>query len=557
MQCPNCETENRSGARFCAACGHPLMQAEPLEGQRPEPLAKLGTRLAEGATASTQDEKGASEEVATESVLGHAARRSRPDASAETGVDPQGDSAHAQAVGDRAVAAERSQAPAAEPGSDEDEIVVLASESTAAAPPAAGLAQPGTRSKPDTELADVAAREEQGDDARQQTARRSRPDPSTLEPLAVGELLLGRYEILELKASDNKDNVYVALDHGRCPVCRFDKNAPGDEYCAECGASLTEPPMCEIWEQPATVEVEPLARFDADGRRYIVVAVPPDDAQTQSDEISGARGRAPMSTTIDLRWAARTHPGQVRELNEDTVDVHVYSAEGVGSYPSTTLGLFIVADGVGGQAAGEVASRLATDTIWSSLRETIWLPELQGESVLPETIVARLEEAVHGANQVVYQQRTELGTDMGTTITLALVRGTTAVVANVGDSRTYRWNADGLQQLTQDHSLVQSLIDAGEVEPESVYSHPQRNVIYRSIGDRPRVEVDTAVYDVAPGDRLVLCSDGLWEMTRGEGIEETLLREPDPKAAADALVHLANVAGGTDNISAIVVEIAH
>jgi serine/threonine protein phosphatase PrpC len=472
-RCPNCGTENRAGARFCAACGCQLIEQQLLDSS----------------TLGLQDEP---------------------------------------AAPDRNEAGEPTTEPATAPG---DADVGLANAAAGADETDADgqFGPPGSG----TELTHETGH---GDDNREE---------STLEPLEIGAVLLDRYEIVELKTSDDQGNVYTALDRVRCSACGFADNAPDDEYCADCGASLTAPPVCEIWEQPATVEAEPLARFMLDGRRYVVVAATPDDAEATQD---GAEPRAMPAT--GLRWAARTDPGQVRELNEDTVDVHVYSAQG-----SATLGLFIVADGVGGQAAGEVASRLATDTAWASLRETIWLSELQGEPVLPETMVTRVEEAVQAANQAVYQRRREQGNDMGTTMTLALVHNTTAVLANVGDSRTYRWNAEGLQQLTQDHSLVQSLINAGGAEPADVYTHPQRNVIYRSIGDRPRIEVDTALHKLAPGDRLVLCSDGLWEMARDEGIEEVLLREPDPDAAAAALVRLANLAGGTDNIAAIVAEV--
>jgi len=363
-----------------------------------------------------------------------------------------------------------------------------------------------------------------------------------LTALPAGTLLADRYEIVGLVSSDEAGNLYTALDLARCTVCGFEENAPGDEYCAECGVALSAPPKCEIREQAEPAEPEAVARFSADGRTYIVLAQ--EEAAESSDEEPAPPPR------IGLRWGARTDTGLVREHNEDCVDVHVYAEQ-----DGPALGLFVVADGVGGQAAGEVASRLATQVIWDVIRETIWLPALEGEPGLPETMEVRVAQAVQSANQAVYRQRTEQGTDMGTTVTLALLRGPIAVIANVGDSRTYRWNAGGLQQLTVDHSLVQSLIEAGQLEPAEVYTHPHRNIIHRSIGDRPRVEIDTFVHELKPGDRLVLCSDGLWEMARDEGIEEILLLEPDPQTACDALVARANLAGGADNISVVIVEI--
>lgn len=361
-----------------------------------------------------------------------------------------------------------------------------------------------------------------------------------LTPLPAGTLLADRFEIVELVSSDETGNVYSALDLARCAACGFDGNAPGDEYCAECGAMLDAPPASQIREHLQTGEPDAVARFNADGRVYVVLAS--EGGQEPEEPAPPPR--------IRFRWGARTDTGLVREHNEDCLDVHVYAEQ-----DGPALGLFVVADGVGGQAAGEVASRLATQVIWDVIRETVWLPALEGEPVLPETMEVRIAQAVQSANQAVYRQRTEQGTDMGTTVTLALLRGPSAVIANVGDSRTYRWNAGGLQQLTVDHSLVQSLIEAGQLEPDEVYTHPHRNIIHRSIGDRPRAEIDTFVYELKPGDRLVLCSDGLWEMARDEGIEEFLLLEPDPQTACDALVDRANLAGGVDNISVIVVEI--
>jgi len=128
-------------------------------------------------------------------------------------------------------------------------------------------------------------------------------------------------------------------------------------------------------------------------------------------------------------------------------------------------------------------------------------------------------------------------------------------LAHVGDSRAYRWGQDGCQQLTVDHSVVASMVAAGTAKPEEIYTHPQRSVIYRCIGDRATVEVDVAALALSPGDRLVLCSDGLWEMIRDEGIEDVMLREADPQAACEILVEQANVAGGVDNISVIVVQL--
>jgi serine/threonine protein phosphatase PrpC len=144
---------------------------------------------------------------------------------------------------------------------------------------------------------------------------------------------------------------------------------------------------------------------------------------------------------------------------------------------------------------------------------------------------------------------------MGTTLSAAFIRDDRLFLAHVGDCRIYRWNADGLEQLTTDHSVVASMIAKGEAAPEEIYTHPHRSIVYRCVGDKPSVEVDTDVLPLAPGDRIVVCCDGLWEMIRSQGIEDVMLQESDPQVACDLLVKHANMAGGEDNISVIVVQV--
>jgi protein phosphatase len=214
-----------------------------------------------------------------------------------------------------------------------------------------------------------------------------------------------------------------------------------------------------------------------------------------------------------------------------------------------------VADGLGGQDSGEVASGMAIETVWEALRQGVWDRLLRGEALAADELEAQIVAAARGANGAVYQARTARGSEMSSTVTLALVVGAQAYVANVGDSRTYLWNAKGLRQVTRDHSLVQRLVEAGQLTAEEVYTHPQRNVIYQCIGDRPEVQVDAYRLTLQADDRLILCSDGLWEMVRTDGLEEVLLAEPDPQRAAERLVQNANLAGGEDNISVIIVQV--
>jgi len=175
--------------------------------------------------------------------------------------------------------------------------------------------------------------------------------------------------------------------------------------------------------------------------------------------------------------------------------------------------------------------------------------------VLEDEVLALLRQATIAANDAVYLARQKRESDMGTTLTTAYIRDNRLFVTHVGDCRAYRFNADGLEQLTTDHSVVANMIAEGQIEPEEIYTHPHRSIVTRCIGDKPVVEVDTNLLPLTPGDRLILCCDGLWEMVRTEGIEDVLMQEADSQTACDLLVQNANAAGGEDNISVIVVQV--
>lgn len=214
------------------------------------------------------------------------------------------------------------------------------------------------------------------------------------------------------------------------------------------------------------------------------------------------------------------------------------------------VSLYAVADGMGGHASGQIASHLATH----SLMQTV-LPAIQhGEDLTEDFLVETMVECAHQANQAVHQYHEKHGVDLGTTLTAALVIESTACIVNIGDSRTYLYHAgDGLRQVTRDHSLVARLVTAGMISPDEVYTHPDRNKVYRCLGEKADMQVDWFIEPVQPGDALLLCSDGVWELVRDHEIEKILRRcLPNAAEAADALVKAALHRGGNDNISAIV-----
>jgi serine/threonine protein phosphatase PrpC len=214
------------------------------------------------------------------------------------------------------------------------------------------------------------------------------------------------------------------------------------------------------------------------------------------------------------------------------------------------VGLFMVADGMGGHGNGREASQLAI----RAMRESVLMALRLGVKE-DETITELLVEGMQNANHRVYKRNQQQHADMGTTMTAALLWGTVVYVVNVGDSRTYMYRkSDGLCQVTQDHSIVARLVERGAITADEVYTHPKRNEIYRSLGNYPTVEVDSFSVPVRVGDVLLLCSDGLWEMVRDFEIKEIVrTRAPYSSHICAMLVQAALNRGGKDNISVIAV----
>jgi serine/threonine protein phosphatase PrpC len=254
----------------------------------------------------------------------------------------------------------------------------------------------------------------------------------------------------------------------------------------------------------------------------------------------------------------RTDKGRVRDHNEDYVSKYSIAMDQTAD--TLEVGLYLVADGMGGHQAGEEASKAVTEVVIQQVHEN--LNALQSGARINRATINLddlltppdiLSSAIQKGNEVLLNARKAVGGDRGTTITAALVIGSKAYIANVGDSRTYLLHQNVLIQQTRDHSLVDSLVRGGVIKPEEVRSHPQRNQIYRTMGDRPNVEVDIFTCNLQAGDRLLLCSDGLWEMVQDKEIERIILQSSNPQAACDYLISEANRNGGEDNISAIVV----
>jgi serine/threonine protein phosphatase PrpC len=242
--------------------------------------------------------------------------------------------------------------------------------------------------------------------------------------------------------------------------------------------------------------------------------------------------------------------GQKREMNEDS-----YLALELTQFSrllGRPVGLYLVADGLGGATSGEIASQLAVNV---TARELV---SAMGATPLSESVEmdwgSVIKRAAENANVAIHSARLQAGNDMGTTLVGALVVGQRAFVINVGDSRAYLITRDGLRRISHDHSLVQSLVDSGQIREEDVRTHPQRNLILRNLGGREKVEVDLFKELLGPGRWLVLCSDGVWEMMQDSDIQRIVTASQNPKQACVGLVDLANRNGGEDNITVVVVQ---
>ncbi len=254
---------------------------------------------------------------------------------------------------------------------------------------------------------------------------------------------------------------------------------------------------------------------------------------------------------IQLRGGVRTNKGQVRENNEDSV--HLWA------HQQAKMLLAVVADGMGGAAAGEEASRIAIEAVQSALSDGPHKdPEDYGE-VGEDDLVNKLRNVVHEANLKIVQ-RASLNPEfkgMGTTLTLVFARKNQAVIAHVGDSRAYLVDGfdGGIEQITSDHSFVQALVDAGHITADEADEHPMRNVLYRALGQSNDIDVDVHYNTLHIGDSLILCSDGLTLHVKPDEIAKTVMEESDPDAASEKLVQMANKRGGKDNISVIVIRV--
>jgi serine/threonine protein phosphatase PrpC len=381
----------------------------------------------------------------------------------------------------------------------------------------------------------------------------------TFPELSIGTTINNRYEVTQVVKSEANEHIYQVLDHKgylHCWSCNSQENAEGDEYCANCGAQLSEVTYL-MHEYPATAgsaspqeaSVLPANLVDTiveNGHTYAI-------EQPQDEQNAFPAG-------VQLLAASASDAGNLRRADPNEDSTLVLFLQRIHESIASPAGIFLVADGLGGHSNGQYASRLAINVIAEHMVRDLLLSPLSAEKGQEtakqwdeDSLVELLQGAIENANTAICQVNQRDKTDMGCTLTGFMIAEDRAYIFNVGDSRTYILRDENIYQLTKDHSLVGQLVEGGLIEADDVYTHPQRSQIYRSMGDKVNIQIDLFKQQIHPGDILLSCSDGLWEMVRNPEITEILNAAPDPHTASTQLIDAANANGGEDNVSAVVV----
>ncbi len=389
-------------------------------------------------------------------------------------------------------------------------------------------------------------------------------DGQTTRPLVAHDALLlarallrGWYELwqhgLTLGAIDANDIVLHSdgVVWLRCaPGLTVIQHAESDEVHA---AALVLMPFVEV---PRITRKFDISDADVHPLSVILAAIRSGTVSTFAEAIRQVEeALRPYEQPRTVHWiqVAGTDVGRKRAINEDNLFYHTMSWLRFGS--AHTVSLAMVADGMGGHAAGEVASSLAIQGMTEHLLAGQFVPLSQvafaGDMA---AVVQAIDDAVQYANELVVREAERLRNDMGTTLTMVLTLNDLAYVVNVGDSRTYLWRDGQLRRITTDHSLVMKLVELEHISEDEIYTHPQRNGVLRSFGAVSGVQADIFVERVRVNDLLLLCSDGLWELVRDQQIAEILRKAKTPHDACAQLVSAANQAGGDDNISVILMR---
>jgi serine/threonine protein phosphatase PrpC len=602
MLCPSCNAPNREDAKFCKGCGQPLraeqasavVAPEGTAGNSPVPEANSPAAVATqpsdqqsvaGLTPEEQENIALAPTLilSPDKVLAYRSRfwkmseeevkeaAQRKEVSAADTL-PSQEPAHiadlptltGQSVRDAAVSPLADQPTMTTPATPErenptDEPLQAFAGSKSELPPPS----PFDSTPPDT-LEENAEQKEVHQAMTEQPINDADPEASQDEGengfplLVVGDTLVGRYEITQVLEEGTGEHIYQVIDrqgYRRCWNCGSEQNREGDDFCIDCGASMLDV-LYVLHEYPASSEN---AAADADVLQGAIVNTFIERGHTYAVE-QPSLSQTAFPNGVQILAASNSDAGDVRRSDPNEDSTLVLQLQRVHESVTTQEGIFIVADGLGGHDNGQVASRMTVNIIAERMaRELLGKPlqaEREEENVEPadeDDLVGLLRNTIEDANLALCQKNQRDKTDMGSTLTGYMISGEHAYIVNVGDSRTYMVRGGQIYQLTTDHSLVGQLVAGGLIEPDDVYTHPQRSQIFRSLGDKPNVQVDVFKQQLQPGDILLSCSDGLWEMVRNPQLESILNASPDPQTACKKLIEAANANGGEDNVSAVIV----
>ena len=594
MICPMCNATNRNDAKFCKKCGHALH----VEAPAPVEAAVAKQDAAVGAQSAVEEEDislAPTQIISPEQMLKlqerHWQQETEQDQHAEESAAEENDPDDAQSASSAPdiadlptmiIAPPANEAASAEPsGADESEEEALippppppldeepAPENAPAPAQADTDADHADNTQDEETVAETAAstgatvkdapEEVQMTTDDHEATQEPAPETGDFPTLAAGAVLQGRYEVSELVSAEPDQHVYQVIDrqgYQRCWNCGSEQNREGDEFCIDCGAGLSDVSYL-MHEYPATQEKDAEANvlhetivntFVDQGHTYVI-------AQEQAAE-------NPFPNGVRLSVASDSDAGDIRRSDPNEDSTLALLLQRIHESNAAPSGLFVVADGMGGHDNGQRASHLAISAMAERITHDLLLAPLSSENA-GETVnafdedglVSLLHDAVEDANAAIYKENQRDKSDMGSTITGFMIAGDYAFIFNVGDSRTYMVRGGQIYRLTTDHSLVAQLVAGGLIQPDDVYTHPQRSQIFRSLGDKLNVQIDIFKQQLHPGDILLSCCDGLWEMVRDPQIESILTAAPDLQTACSQLIDAANENGGEDNISAVIVSV--
>jgi PPM family protein phosphatase len=309
------------------------------------------------------------------------------------------------------------------------------------------------------------------------------------------------------------------------------------------------------WFNPsskAKVEEQPLPKSNVESSAIFADSPTFLDELPVEDTVKQEKNNQPVEIQKDRQVAAFARSvGKQRDHNEDSS--FSMTAVLANEQKTYTFGLYVVADGMGGHMHGELASGIAVKSVSSYLIRNLFMPLVERTNQDPDSSLLQLmQSACKEAHQAVASN----APGGGTTLTAVLILGDQVVIAHIGDSRAYRITPpDSIQALTRDHSLVRKLVEIGQITSDQAAYHPQRNVLYRALGQGDYTEADIQIISLPSNGYLLICSDGLWGLVAESELLRIVTTSTSPQEACQLLVESANASGGPDNITAVVVHI--